>query len=165
MKILEIGCGENPNPNSTIRMDIRNLPTVDIVGDGKYLSSIPSESLDGIFARHVLEHFSIHEIDSVLTEWARVIKSGGFIEIHCPDMEKIFKNYLNRSIDYYTGRTFDAQLLSYYLYGGQEHEFNYHKSGFTYESICKLLADKGFVEFRHMPGEDHLEFRVKAWKK
>ena len=43
------------------------------------------DSLDAIYASHLLEHFARHEVDEVLREWARVLKPTGHIHILVPD--------------------------------------------------------------------------------
>lgn len=163
-KILEIGCGENPNPNTTIRLDSRKLPHVDIVADGSVLP-FKNNSLDGIFARHVIEHWSHRLTVSVLKEWYRVLKPGAWLEIHCPDLNKLVLNYINSCTDEYTKLIFDADLLSYYLYGGQEYPENTHMAGFTFESMSSKLIESGFTKISRLTGqEDTIEMRLKAWK-
>lgn len=163
-KILEIGCGENPNPTTTIRLDSRNLPHVDIVSDG---STLPFEDnyLDGIFARHVLEHWSHRLTTDVLREWYRTLKPGAWLEIHCPDLNKLVLNYMHSCTDEYTGTVFDADLLSYYLYGGQEYPENTHRAGFTFESLTSKLKGVGFSRVvRLNRDEDNIELRLRCIK-
>lgn len=160
-KILEIGCGENPNPNTTIRLDIRNLPHVDIVSDGTKLNMFEDSSLDGIFARHVIEHWSHRNTFNVLKEWYRVLKPGAWVEIHCPDLNKLVLNYINSCTDEYTRKIFDADLLSYYLYGGQEYPENTHMAGFTFESLSNKLVTVGFKNINRLTREeDTIELRL-----
>ena len=58
MKILDLGCGENKVTNS-IGLDNVNLPDVDIVHDlMDFPYPIENESIDKIYLRHVIEHFT-----------------------------------------------------------------------------------------------------------
>jgi len=166
MQILEIGGGAHPNPKSTIRLDARYIPgKVDIVGDGANLSRFSDNQLDGIYARHVLEHWSHRRTEAVLREWYRVLRPGGTLEIHCPDLDKLVYNYTNHVRDSYTGKRFDVLLFAYYLYGGQEYPENTHKAGWNYLALRKLLSSVGFKQIeRHKQLEDHIEMRITARK-
>jgi len=37
------------------------------------------------------------------------------------------------------------KVISYWVYGGQDYEFNHHKSGFTIPKLKRLLESIGFV--------------------
>lgn len=164
LSILEIGCGEHPAAHTTIRLDARPLPHVDIVGDGANLP-FPDNYLDGIYARHVIEHWSHRQTQTILTEWLRVIKPGGYLELHCPDMDKLIKHYQHAHKDEYTGLEFTADLLSYYLFGGQDYPENFHCAGFTFLSLREKLLSLGVVKVvRLHQDEDSLELRLKGYK-
>ncbi len=82
-------------------------PTADLKAD---VSALPLEndSVDKILAYHILEHFRSGTYEphlsnplnpktalEVLTEWKRVLKVGGTLEIKVPDFEKIVWLYHN----------------------------------------------------------------------
>lgn len=163
--LLEIGCGEHPQYPQAVKVDIRSLPCVDIVADAADLYMLGNESFSGIFTRHVIEHWPSHMTVAVLREWYRVLKPGGWLELHCPDLDKLIQNYLCKSVDIYTQKVFDADLLSYYLYGSQDYPENTHKAGFTFDSMKHKLELAGFKSITRLTQfEDPLEMRLKAWK-
>lgn len=53
-----------------------------------------SDTVDAIYASHLLEHFARHEIDAVLCEWARVLKPGAPIHLLVPDATWAFGHLL-----------------------------------------------------------------------
>ena len=161
-----MGGGENPNPKTSVRMDTRYIQgKVDVVGDAKDLSMFNDGEFDGVYARHVLEHWSYRETREVLLEWGRVIKPGGTLEIHCPDLDKLIHCYLSQIVDGYTGKRFDTQLFVYYLYGDQSYKDNTHKAGWNFESLSAILRSVGFTTIeRQKQYEDHLEMRIVAKK-
>jgi predicted SAM-dependent methyltransferase len=137
---LHIG-GREPKEGWTI-VDISARPEVDIVANAKTLP-IHSQSVDVIYASHVLEHFHYglnQELQEVLFEWRRVLKPNGRLLISVPDMailckkfiepgvsigEKItymrmmFGGHMNQHDRHFVG--FDYDILRYYLYGAQFH--------------------------------------------
>lgn len=51
------------------------------VGNAKDLSRFKSETFDVVYSSHCIEHFHWYHIQGVINEWARVVKSGGSLEI------------------------------------------------------------------------------------
>lgn len=99
---------------------------------------------DGLFAEvrasHVLEHFPHGEVESVVKEWARVLKPGGKLKIAVPDFDWIVKAYSN-------GHRGDARL-EHYLFGGQVDGDDYHKSFFNEDKLKALLEGAGLVDVK-----------------
>ena len=89
---LNLGCGRRilegytnvdlPGNHSGIKPDVeadlRKLP-------------FPDEHADEIMAVHVIEHFYVWEVMSVLDEWKRVLKTGGKIILELPNLMSILK--------------------------------------------------------------------------
>lgn len=72
------------------------------------------DSVDAIYASHLLEHFARHEIEAVLREWARVLKKEGTIHILVPDATWAFgyllmgdKNSEELAMDVFYNRDLD----------------------------------------------------------
>jgi predicted SAM-dependent methyltransferase len=88
-KILDLGCGDNKVPDS-IGLDNISLQGVDVVHD---LLNFPypfdNESFDKIYLRHVIEHFSIEEINQIFREVDRILKKEGDISITVPHVFSI----------------------------------------------------------------------------
>lgn len=65
---------------------------VDIVAD---VSKLPQEdnSVDFIYAGHLVEHFYPDTLTPVIAEWRRVLKPGGKLVIVTPDCGSVFKDY------------------------------------------------------------------------
>lgn len=84
--VLDLGGGENPTPNS-INMDIRDLPSVDIVHDiEQFPWPLPDNCIDLLTASHVVEH--INPARGNFLRWMdeawRVLKPGGQFLISYP---------------------------------------------------------------------------------
>jgi predicted SAM-dependent methyltransferase len=93
-KVLDLGCGPNKLVDSTecIGVDSCKDNTLfniqfkpDVKCDVEDLSLFASGTIDTVFSSHVLEHIDFIKIPSVLREWMRVIKVGGFLVLYLPD--------------------------------------------------------------------------------
>jgi ubiquinone/menaquinone biosynthesis C-methylase UbiE len=80
---LELGCGGRKRRAGAIGIDLLDSPSVDIVGDVyDVLSAFPSSSVDSVYSYHFLEH--VPEIPKLLSELARLVKPGGYVEFVTP---------------------------------------------------------------------------------
>ena len=103
-------------------------PEADVMIDLTRPLPFDDESVDNIYASHVVEHFSREEWESMRKDWVRVLKKGGAIEIRCPDIIKVCRKVADNPTDPFSMMT---------LYGGQHAEGEYHKNGFTAESLVE----------------------------
>jgi SAM-dependent methyltransferase len=81
---IDFGCGQMKEPG-TLGVDNVALSNVDIVHD---LNELPypfnDNCCDEAYLKHVLEHFSPAEAQSMLREIQRVLKPGGLLHIRVP---------------------------------------------------------------------------------
>jgi len=134
MNRLHIGCGEKYIPGF-IHIDTRKFAHVDYVTPADRLDMFEDNSVDLIYASHILEHFRRHEIRRVLGEWYRVLKPHGILRLAAPDFEAIVKVYKKYK---------DMELIMGLLYGGQEYEYNFHHVAFDFKYLKKILKNVGF---------------------
>ena len=131
---LHLGCGNRYIPGF-VHIDLADYPYTDYQRDISDLSMFDDNSADLIYACHVLEHFKRYEIESVLAEWYRVLKPKGILRIAVLDFEAIVNVY---------GKYRDMELIMGLLYGGQDHQYNFHHVGFDFRYLEKVLT-KGRV--------------------
>lgn len=159
---LNLGCGFDVRPgfvnidlfsddDRVVGMDVRKL-------------NLPDSSADLVLASDILEHFSHREVDSVLMEWARVLKPGGEIIIRCPSLKLQAKAY--------TSGAWDADAASFMIFGGQSNPGDFHCIAFDENSIGKHLTNAGFeiLQFEEVDtpqdkGLINLNMTVRARKK
>jgi predicted SAM-dependent methyltransferase len=99
-----------------------------------------SNSVDLIYASHVLEYFDREEVILVLKEWYRVLKPKGTLRLAVPDFYTMTKLYLD-------GRCVLEELLGP-VYGKMTmgDKTIYHKTTYDFKSLVDLLKDKiGFI--------------------
>lgn len=137
--IADIGSGESTPyfPEGVpVTMDIREEMKPDIVCDVRKIPE-PDCKYDICYSSHTLEHFSHRGMLTVLLEWIRILKVGGEIRIHVPNIEWACKNILDNKIDDYT---------IWVLYGAQDYPKNFHACGFTKNILQKLFENTGCLD-------------------
>jgi predicted SAM-dependent methyltransferase len=131
---LHLGCGTKHLPEY-VNIDIRYLPGVDEVNNIRFLRNYKNNTVDEIYACHVLEHFGRWEYKSVLQRWYEILKPGGQLRLAVPNFESICQHYR---------KTSDLKSIMGLLYGGQDYDENYHYVTFDLQSLSEDLSNIGF---------------------
>lgn len=148
---LHIGCGEKYLPSYT-HVDARKYPHIDYVTTVDDLHMIEDNSVNELYACHVLEHIGRHGIKSVLSEWNRVLKTtNGVLRIAVPNFSAIAEYYMeNKQL---------APLIGL-LYGGQNYDYNHHHIAFDFETLKAVLEDTGFYDVQQYDWRTFLPSQV-----
>lgn len=131
---LNLGCGEHLksgyincdmfNAKADFHVDIRNVST-------------KIKSADLIESHHALEHLSHADAVSALHDWASLLNCGGYMVISLPDLEACMHKFLMSSEKERWGSVINM------IYGSQEHEGMFHKTGFTPQRLKDILSGIG----------------------
>ena len=146
---LHIGCGEKYLPGWK-HLDARKFPHVDYVTDKlDKLDMFADNSVEEIYACHVLEHFTRLEMSrgGVIKEWYRILRGGGVLRIAVPNFEAIVEEYLSSQ---------NLELVMGLLYGGQNYEYNFHYQAYDFKRLSGLLRRAGFSEVELYDWRDFL---------
>ena len=140
MKIqLNIGCGSKDFGKDWVHIDGGNYPHL----DSNDIINLPYEdnSVDLIYASHVIEYFDREEVIPILSGWKSKLKPGGILRLAVPDFYAMAKLYLEKPL------TFSIEDFLGPLYGKMEmgNETIYHKTAYDHESLFDLLV--GDLEF------------------
>lgn len=116
--------------------------------DAEVLGEVPDNSIETIYASHLLEHFEHTKSKEILSNWYRKLKTGGELIINVPDLEWLCKQVLKYEqgflLDGYYNQFHGEHGLLSVVYGSQSHEGEYHKAGFTNSYLVGLLRLVGF---------------------
>ncbi len=132
---LHLGCGEKYIPDF-IHIDIKSLPHIDYVASGDRLTMFSDNSVDLIYACHILEHFKRKKVPLVLKEWYRVLKPSGKLRVAVPDFEAILKVYKQYGVIMNT------------LNGGQRDKNDIHYITFDFKKLKRYLEKAGFRKIK-----------------
>lgn len=97
---LDLGYGGDPIIPEAITVDLpqpyRNTcdAPLNLKGDARDLYWFKDESLDYVFSSHLLEDFP--DTETVLKEWLRVLKKGGYLILYCPD-EQLYRQHCKKT--------------------------------------------------------------------
>jgi predicted SAM-dependent methyltransferase len=138
---LHIGCGKVFIPGF-FHVDVTAYDHVNHCGPVDRLDFLADDSVDLIYASHVLEHFGRHEVEGVLTEWRRVLRPGGILRLAVPDFAAVTEIYLKE------GLKDGASGLVGLACGGQRDDYDYHKMIFDEPLLTRFLKKVGFREVR-----------------
>ena len=84
---MKLNIGARTRAEGWHTFDIVPGPEVDFVGDCRELSQYAANSVDTIYASHVLEHVRYAtELAPTLKRWFLVLKPGGTLMIGVPDL-------------------------------------------------------------------------------
>ena len=151
--VLNVGCGKSPLSDQTlyfndwkeIRVDAFENDTADIISTILDLKEIESESVDAVWASHIIEHCYFHELPGVFNSIIRVLKSDGFAVITVPDLVSISDKIKTGLLDAVYHSPEGPISAIDMIYGSRYHIEKYgigmaHKTGFTEKSISQILS-------------------------
>lgn len=136
---LDLGCGKTYMDGYT-PVDIQMDGAVDVFETLQYPDGLVSE----IRASHILEHCSWRRVPTVLADWVRVLKPGGWMKIAVPNFDTIARDYV-KGIE----RPYDA-----YLVGGHTFPNDCHGSIYTNSRLRKLMRNAGLIDITEWPSDN-----------
>lgn len=150
---IQLGSG-NCRIEGFWNIDGNPLLTSDIIAGVEKLR-LKSGSVRTIYASHVFEHIPRAEIKVVLAEWQRVLRPQGSLYICVPDVEALFRLYLEHLPAYDTanGRKI-VDFACGVTYGGQVDRFDFHFYGYSLPTLTALLESVGFTNVQRFTGDD-----------
>jgi len=131
---VHFGCG-NVNLPGWINIDALSNPHIHIVGSIEALKTFSQNSVDLIYACHVLEHLSLIESRKFIDIAYDSLKMGGSLLLSVPDFRSLAHLYIQ------TDNLVDIHPA---IFGGQDYEFNFHKQGFDRLKLSDDLSKRGF---------------------
>lgn len=138
---LHLGCGDKFIPGFE-HVDSTHFRHLDHCADVANLYMYENETADLIYACHVLEHFGRHQYMKVLSEWFRVLKTGGILRLAVPDFRVVASIYYESGLE--DGLSGLVGLVS----GGQRDSTDYHKMIFDFDLLSSSLLKIGFSSAR-----------------
>ena len=148
---LHLGCGKRDFGKTWKHIDAANFDHI----DSKNVKKLPykDQTVDIIYACHLIAYFDREEIIPLLAEWHRVLKPGGILRLATPDFWRMSQLYINSMIR--------IDLILGPLYGKMDNGTKiYHKTVWDYQSLQRTLLLAGFnnVKRYEHTETDHSQF-------
>lgn len=142
MTKINMGCGWRNFGPDWVHIDGGDYAHLDYKSGVMNLEQFSNDTVDLIYASHVIEYFDRNEVTEVLLEWKRILKPEGILRLAVPDFAVLSKLYLERKLKL-------GNLLGP-LYGRMEMDgkYIYHKTTYDYQSLAYLLDSLGFQDIR-----------------
>ena len=137
---LHLGCGKRNIPGF-INIDRSKFKHIDYNISVIDLNIFKNNSVDMIYASHVLEYFDLNQTYQVLEEWRRVLKKNGLLRLSIPNLESLIKVYKKtKKIDKIIGPLFGRMKSG--------DQIIYHKYVHDYNSISSILKRAKFNKIK-----------------
>jgi len=149
---INIGCGRRNFGKDWIHIDGDDYPHLDY--KDIFNLKFKDNTVDLIYASHVIEYFDRLEIKKLLSEWNRVLKPHGKIRIAVPNFKVLSKLYLDNKISL-------SQVLGP-LYGRMDMDGKqiYHRTTYDFDDITAVLKSTGFnkIDYYDWQSTCHAKF-------
>lgn len=140
---LNLGCGDDRR-DGYVNVDLREN-VADIVCDVRKLEHWADSEADEILALDILEHFPADQSRAILTEWHRVLRPGGLLEVRVPNLYRLCQLVVARTD---MERWPAVGLLTENIYGGHKYgpegSLDAHHTGWVPVALHQLLLEVGF---------------------
>ena len=146
--LLNVGCGYNPK-DDFINLNFEWNPGIDICWDITAASiPLPSNSLEGVYTEHCLEHIPFEKCFENLKEFHRLLKPGGTVRIVVPDGQIYFDLYQAKKTDKsvqlpYAENEETPAISINRIFRSHDHLFIY-----DFETMALLLGKVGFRDIK-----------------
>ncbi len=122
-----------------INIDQRTLPKVHYIADVTDLHMFPDNSVDMIYACHLVEHIPRSRLVQTMKEWRRALKPGGIFRFAVPNFDALVEVYTRNGNDV---PTIENQLM------GQDAPYDNHCTAWNTKYAEKVLHEAGFTSVR-----------------
>lgn len=170
---LEIGPGANII-NGFERLNIRQDGCSHYIGNAADIRLFRANEFDYIYASHVLEHIPWFKAHDALTNWYKILKPGGKLDIWIPDGYKIAKAYIEAiekdSSDYKLDGWykfnpsechsvwFNGRIFSYGDGTPNPNSPNWHRASYDRDMLSNLLLNAGYKNITMLNHEEILGY-------
>jgi predicted SAM-dependent methyltransferase len=162
MRVLEIGGYPNSQAHlmpfwegaEILHLNINPESNPDILADA---ANIPPEhhgQYDGVFASHVLEHFSYWDTLKVLAGWAACLKDGGSLHVVVPSWEWTARQVLSEN---------PSPATYGHSFAGQVNQWDIHFAMFTMRKLRQLFEKIGLNVTNARTGDYKIHVGGKLW--
>lgn len=126
-------------------LNIQEKDGVDFIGDITDLSQFEENSIEEIYASHVVEHVRQNDIEKTLKGIHRVLVKNGKFYVSVPDMDILCKVFIDPKAPYKV--KWHAMRM---MFGGQIDPYDFHYFGWNFEFMNNFLKEAGFEKIERV---------------
>lgn len=143
---INMGCGKRNFGNDWVHLDGYSQSKKFHIGQDKLTDIYGDNTVDLIYASHVIEYFDREEIVPLLEEWVRVLKPEGILRVAVPDFRAMACLYIMGHL----GKKYPLEQFLGPLYGKMDMKDSaiYHRTVYDYDSLRSLLESIGLHTVR-----------------
>ena len=126
-------------------LNIQKKENVDFIGDITDLSQFEENSIDEIYASHVVEHVAQKKVKKTLSGIYRILKNNGKFYVSVPDMDILCQYFMDPKAPAQV--KMDVMRI---MFGGQIDDYDFHYFGWNLQFMYNFLTDAGFVNIKRV---------------
>jgi len=126
-------------------LDILPRRGADFLGSITDLSRFEANSIEAIYASHVLEHVGQNDMERVLVGIKRVLMSGGTFMVSVPDLDVLSHLFISPSLS--IDQKFHVMRM---IFGGQTDTADFHHIGLNHQILYRYLQSAGFARIERV---------------
>ena len=140
MTKLHLGCGKR-FISGYKHIDLAKFDHIDIFSSADNLSMIENDSVEEIYACHLLSYFDLKQVKDVLGEWNRVLAKGGILRLSVPDFDSLLKIY---------GETGNLRKILGPIFGQMALNDStiYHRTTYNRSLLKEVLMEANFHQIK-----------------
>ena len=143
--MMKINIGGETKKDGWKILNAQEKHNPDYIGNIEDLTQFENETIDEIYASHIIEHINQKKMQNTFKGIFRILKKGGKFYVSVPDLEILCHFFVsplaNKKIKFHTMRM---------IYGGQIDNYDYHYFGWNYEFMNDYLRGAGFSEVKRV---------------
>ena len=126
-------------------LNIQNKENVDFVGNITDLSQFENDSIDEIYASHVVEHIPLKDVKKTFDGIFRVLKNDGKFYVSVPDLDVLCQIFMDPSAP----NKVKIHIMRI-MFGGQVDDYDFHYTGWNLRFMYDYLKDAGFTDIKRV---------------
>ena len=151
---INLGCGARNFGKDWVHIDGGDYAHLDKKYKSVELYEFPDDSIDVLYASHLIAYFDQVELSVLLKQWKRKLKKGGVLRLATPDFDIITGLYQQGEVCFcdIVGPLYGRMQMS--------DELIYHKTAYDFETLKKLLNENQFSDVNQYDWRktDHAQF-------
>jgi len=133
-------------------LNIQKNENVDFVGDIQDLSQFETETVEIVYASHVLEHIRQHKALDALKGIYRILKKNGKLYISVPNMDVLCEAFIDKNLT----KTQKLHVMRM-IFGGQMDDYDFHYFGWNFVFLQDFLKAANFSSIEKVENFDLFE--------